>query len=141
MEEKSKLLVKQENLELRKENEALKETVTKLLIEIERLRDLPAVSTNPNKIVLTTEEQIIEEQIEVYRRLSLQGPLSLDDIRGLDLLIKNKKALEKNRPIEPEYTEVSEATPEQELLKLAGNTDGKFKRRSKQKASSENPVE
>lgn len=141
-EEKSVLLVRQENLELRKENEALKETLTKLLVELERVRGLPAAPTNPNRIVLTTEQVIIEDQIQKLNQLSLGGSLSLDEIRALDLLIKNKKVLEKNTTIEPEYQAVTKDTPEKELLKLAGSSeDGKFKRRSQQKTSTENPVE
>jgi hypothetical protein len=142
MAEKSTLMLTQENLELKKENQALKETVTTLLSEIDKLRNLPVAAANPNQILPTPELQIIEEQILMLLLTSRQKSLSLDDIRALDLLIKNKKALEANKPIEPDYTDLTKDKSDAELLQLAGTVENKkFRRRNKSKTSTENPVE
>lgn len=140
MAEKSLIMLNRENLELSKENAALKETVTKLLVELDRVKTLPVVAgVATSKIPVSTEQIIIEEQIQIYRDKSIGGALSLDDIRGLDLLIKNKKALDINKPVEPDWRDVSPDTPQDELLKLAGNVEGR--RRNKSKTSSKNSVE
>jgi hypothetical protein len=139
--EKSTLLVKQENLELTKENTALKETVTKLLEEVERLRNLPTLNTSVQKVNQTTEQRIIEEQIQIYQQLSFRGPLSLDDIRALDILIKNKRLLDQNKAIEPDWKDISENTSENELLRLAGDVEVKKSKRNKSKTGSKDTVE
>lgn len=139
MSDKSLLLYKQENLELNKENEALKETVTKLLQEIERLRNLP-VQTNQNNTAQTIEEQIINNQIKEYQSLAVGKAMDIDDIRALDILIKNKRLLEQNKPIEPEWSELSD-TPDKELLRLAGDVEVKKPRRNKSKTGSKDTVE
>lgn len=139
MQDKSSLLIKQENLELNKENEALKETVTKLLVEIERLRNLPVRINTPN-LNQTIEEQIINDQIKEYQAIAVGKAMDIDDIRALDLLIKNKRLLEQHKPIEPEWSELSD-TPDKELLRLAGDVEVKKPRRNKSKTGSKDTVE
>lgn len=124
------ILLQQENLELNRENVALKETVTKLIEEVERLRSLPVVSGETNitiigatRITKSTEENIIEDQIKCLDQASRQRVLSLEEIRSLDLLIKNKKLLETVKPIEPDYTKVPDGQTESDLIRIAGNVD------------------
>jgi hypothetical protein len=141
MANKSLILIQQENLELKKENTSLKETVTKLLEEIDRLRsvNLPA---NPQKITLTTEQKIIEEQIQAFQVMSASRTLDIDDIRALDLLIKNKRLLDANKPIEPEYEDLTKNQSNDDLLRLAGNVEYKQpKKPNKSEASKKDSVE
>jgi len=140
MADKSILLIQQENLELVKENEALKFTLTQLLEEINRLRELDKPS-NPNKIQQSPELSIIEDQIASLETVSRTRGFSLEEIRGLDLLIKNKKLLEPTTPIEVDYTKVPDGQTESDLLRIAGNVElKKSKKRSKSKTSTEDPV-
>lgn len=131
MKEKSLAKLNQENLELRKENEALQETVTKLLGELDRLIHLPAplhVVNSSNSITIpgtaermerSTELTLVEEQIELLYATSRNRMLSLEETRALDLLIKNKRLLEPKADHEPEWKKVSESTKESDLLRLA----------------------
>jgi hypothetical protein len=128
MKDKSLAKVNQEVLELRKENEALQQTVTMLLEENERLRNLPVVrNVDSNTITLPTvqrmqrspEQEIIEEQILHLDTISRGRMLSLEETRTLDLLIKNKKLLEPKSDHEPDWKKVSDATSESDLLRLA----------------------
>lgn len=142
MSEKSLILIQQENLELSKENSALKETVTKLLEEIQRLREVSIIqSPNATRITVTPEQRIVNEQIHNYEQLSIRGPLTLDDIRALDILIKNKRLLDENKPIEPDYNIIPENKTESDLIRIAGNVEeSQFKRRRKSKTGSKDPV-
>lgn len=146
MADKSLILIQQENLELKKENQGLQETVTKLIEEINRLSCIekrPVVTGNAEKIVKLIEEEIIEEQIKRLDVVSRQRALSLEETRALDLLIKNKRLLDPNKPIEPDYTKVPEGQTESDLLRIAGNVSESEKPRENKprtKASSKNPV-
>lgn len=140
---KSLLLLKQENLELRKENEGLKETVTKLLEELDRVQNsLVPVESGAQKIILTPEQQIIEDQIKRLQAISITSTLDIDEVRALDILIKNKKLLEKNQPIEPEYDDLTKNKSDEDLLRLAGNVEYKRPKKSnKSEASKKDSVE
>ena len=140
MAEKSLILWQQENLELENENSALKITVTKLLEELTRMKDVIRLpNNNVSKITKSTEEKIIEEQIDYLDAISAGRGLSLEETRALDLLIKNKKLLEEksNKPIETDYNEVPET---EDLLRIAGNVESEKPKRSKSKTGSKDPV-
>lgn len=149
MAEKSLIMIQQENLELRKENEAFKTTVTTLLNEVERLRSIERLPVDPNvvRIVLTSEQKIIEDQIDILRQQSATRALSLEEVRALDLLIKNKRLLDPDKPIEPDYTKVPEGQTESDLLRIAGNiidvkvaTPSQRESKSRAKAGKKDPV-
>jgi hypothetical protein len=122
---KSLILLQQENLELSKENIALKETVSKLLEELNKVRGIErrSLSTNVEKIVKSLEQIIIEEQIKQLGAISVERALSLEETRALDLLIKNKRLLDPEKSIEPDYTKVPEGKTESDLLELAGSVN------------------
>lgn len=137
MADKSLILLQQENLELRKENQALKETVTKLLTEINNIRGIEQKRTNVERIKLSPEERIIEEQIDYFEAISRERALSLEETRAFDLLIKNKRLLAPNKPIEPDYKSLAESDNNEDLLMLAGNVESeKPSKRTKSKTSS-----
>lgn len=120
MSDKSVIKIQQENLELSKENKALKETLTKLLIELDTSRGIERKS-EAERIKLTPEQRIIEDQITYFEAISITRCLSLDETRTLDLLIKNKRLLDKEKPIEPDYTKVPD--DDSDLLRIAGNVE------------------
>lgn len=147
MAEKSLILIQQENLELRKENEGLKTALSTSLAEIERLRNIEKLPVDPNvtRIVLSSEQKVIEDQIEILRQNSATRALSLEEVRALDLLIKNKRLLDPDKPIEPDYTKVPDGQTESDLLRIAGNVEvatpsDKRESKSRAKASSKNTV-
>jgi len=115
-------MLQAEKLELVKENKALKETVTKLLEELNNSRGIVKKS-NVERITLSSEQRIIEDQITLLEAISIGRQLVLDEVRTLDLLIKNKKLLEPSTPIEPDYTKVPEGQTESDLLRIAGNSE------------------
>ena len=141
MADKSLILLQQENLELQKENYALKETITKLLTEMNSVRGIDNKRNNVERITLSTEQRIIEEQIDYFEAISRERALSLEETRAFDLLIKNKRILDQNKVIEPDYTKVPEGKDESDLLRIAGDVESKTnKKRIKSKASSEDPL-
>lgn len=141
MSDKSVILIQQENLELSKENSALKVTVTKLLEEINRIREIDR-TPNPNRVVLTPEQRIIDDQIRYLEAISIERVLSLEENRSFDLLIKNKRLLDENKPIEADYTKVPEESNESDLLRIAGNVEiEKPTKRIKSKTGSKDSVE
>jgi len=143
MSDKSSIMIKQENLELQKENRALKDTVTRLLKEIDRVREIDR-TPNPNRLVLTPEQRIISDQITYFEAISYERALTLEETRAFDLLIKNKRLLDENKVIEIDYTKVPDGKTESDLLRIAGNvefkTPKKQKKRTKSKAGSKDPV-
>lgn len=118
MAEKSTLMLQQEILELKKENQGLKETLAKML---EQPQTKALIPFQPQKNYDSPEEKILEEQINVLEAFSAQRALTLEEIKALDLLIKNKNAILSKKPHEPDWRDVSEKTPEAELLRLAGD--------------------
>lgn len=144
MSDKSPILLQQENLELRKENQGLQETVTKLLMELDRSRGIERrPESNVERIVKSTEEIIIEEQILRLDGVSRERALTLEETRALDLLIKNKRLLDPNKPLEPDYTKVPEGQTESDLLRIAGNVEvdtPSRKSKPRAKTSSKNPL-
>ena len=145
MDNQSLASYQQQNLELSKENEALKQTVTQLLAEIQRLRDLER-SPRQTPLESTPEKRIIQLQIESYEAMASTRQLTLEEIRAVDLLIKNQNLLNESTPQEVEDIEVLDEKDMSNLLRIAGN-DEQFqepketKRRSKQKTGNKNPVE
>lgn len=137
---KSTAILEQTNLELKKENKALQETVTKLLAEIERLN----VKSGLIKLNSTPEEEIIDTQINKLQTISREGTLTLDQTRTLDLLLKNKNALERKNSqredeLEAQYTDLTENDSVDKLLRLAEGVQEETPRESegsKQKTSS-----
>lgn len=111
--------MQQENLELNKENTALKLTVTTLLTEIDRLRNTTLVPFEKSET--SSELNIINDQVRLLEQASRQRVLSLEEIRALDLLIKNKKLLEPQSSLDADYTKIPEGSSERDLLQLAGN--------------------
>jgi len=131
------------NLELKKENEGLKETVTLLLKEVDKLRETKQPSLI--KLHLSPEQRILDLQIQRLEEVSNARQLTLEETRALDLHIKNKRLLEDKSTINADYTKVPEGLTEADLLQIAGSVDGdseeKPKRRVKSKTSNKNTVE
>lgn len=129
MSEKSKASLQKENVELRKHNKALEETVTILTKEVTRLQE---VGHSPVDSDLSPEEQILVKQIEYFKGLALNGPLTLDDTRAVDILLKNKRILDDKKPKKNE-DEVPEGTTDADLLRIVSNGETPVKENKKTK--------
>lgn len=103
--------------ELEAQNKALNITVTNLLKEIDRLKDLGLEPIDPS---LSAEEQILIKQINYFMAESQTRQLSLDETRALDLLLKNKRIIDDKKPKTPD-DEVPEGTSTADLLRLVSN--------------------
>jgi len=134
-----------EVLELKKENKALKETVTLLLKEIDRIREVDRSSVI--NLRLSPEQRILDMQIRYLEAISMDRALTLEETRALDLHIKNKRLLEDKSTINADYTKVPEGLTESDLMRIAGNVEeeepinGRPVKGSKKKSSSKNTVE
>ena len=128
---KSKAVLETENVELRKENKALKETITKLF---RKLDNLPEESkSNVVKLQLTPEQEILEMQNMRLQAISRERVLTLDETRKLDLHIKNKRLMEDKSTINADYKKVPEGITEKDLLEIAGNVEIEEFQETKQK--------
>lgn len=132
---KSTAVLEQTVVELKKENQALKETVSKLLNEVDRLRGV-----DKEKVVrleLTPEQEILEMQIHRLQQVSRERALTLDETRTLDLHIKNKRLLDDKSTVNAEYSVLPADISDDELLRIAEGVEEKPKksRRSKSKTS------
>ena len=110
-------------LQLRQENKALKDTVTKLLAELNSVRNIDNSSIVQKN--LTAEEEICVIQIENLRALARERRLSLEEIKTLDLLVKNKRLLNKKSTSNNEFNVLPAEISEDELLRIAESVEEK----------------
>lgn len=123
---KSKAAIELQNKELVDENAALRATVSKLLKKIDELQEI-----DPNSVIergYTPEQEIIEIQIERLQAVSRTRTLSLDENRALDLLLKNKRMIDKDLKdaLDAEF-EAMDPRELQELI-IDAETDSKSKK-------------
>jgi hypothetical protein len=111
-----------ENLKLRKENEALNETVSKLCKEINKLRNIETPTVT--KLFLSPEEHICALQIQQLRAISDERKLTLEEVKTLDLLIKNKRLLENKSTSKSEF-DLPPNMSDDELLRIAESVEVK----------------
>lgn len=97
--------------ELKEFAQAQQNLIEKLLNENkvlkEKLSQLEGVFTNP-----TPEEIICTQQIDILRKVSQHRELSLDEVKRLDLLIKNLRLIKEQSTenvATPKFREVTEA--------------------------------
>lgn len=120
--EKNQFLVKQHEtiLSLTNENK-------RLIEEVEHLKTLLVASApilNPTtRVILTPEEALIEQQIELIQNRSYNAELTLEDVKKLDLLLKNKKlSKEQNVSLQGESKKVDKKNyTNAELILLASS--------------------
>lgn len=115
--------------ELKKENKALKDTVSKLLKEVDRLNDIDKETVT--RMDLSPEQQILEMQIMRLHAESLQRPLTLDETRTLDLHIKNKRLLEDKSTLNADYTALPSGMSDVELMRIAESVEAKETKKPK----------
>lgn len=127
--------LQQENVELKDENKALKETVTQLLKEIERLRETKVEDYLDVDKSLPFEEQIVLKQIKYFMATSIERALTLDETRALDLLIKNKRAFDEKKPKVNE-DEVPEGTTDADLLRIVSNGENQKVKKARKRSKS-----
>lgn len=97
--------------------------------EVSHLKQL-LISTNDlkerevTKIIVTPEEALLDTQINLIQERSLNQELSLEDVKKLDLLLKNKILLNKDE--KGTFPGNSKKIPNIELLKIVqGSSDSK----------------
>lgn len=107
------------------------EKIKKLEEEITHLQQLLATTTElvtspkVEKIIKTPELAIVEAQIEILQNRALQKELTLEEVKVLDLLIKNKRLLTgEATTIEGEKKKVKNQYTEAELVALAKKDSG-----------------
>lgn len=101
---------------LQKENELLKK----------KIEELESLARYSKAIPLSPEELICIEQIELLRQASLKRDLTLEEVKKLDLLVKNLRLIrEQATQVLVDITK--ENLNEQELLKLASDDNNERK--------------
>ena len=107
---------------IERENTALKETVTKLLAEVDRLSGLDRKSFIQLKI--TAAEEIIETLLTILNTRSRTQELTLEEAKKLDIYVKNQKLLKENpEGIDTQYKDLSTEKSTDELMLLAESKD------------------
>lgn len=101
---------------------------TQLTQEVEHLKkmlldSMPILSQeNPvSKIILTPEEALIETQIQMIQDRSFNQELTLEDVKKLDILIKNKRLVkEQSTTIQGESKKVDKKNfSREDLIRIA----------------------
>ncbi len=121
--------------ELKKENKALKDTVTKLLAEVDRLNGLDKKKLI--KLEISPEQEIMDMQIMRLQAISRERLLSIDECRQLDLHVKNKRLLDDKSTINAEHKTLPAQISDAELLRIAESAQEEtpVKKRNKSKTS------
>lgn len=110
---------------LEDENKALKETVSKLLVEIDRLHDKEQSSDLIELGPVKSEMLIIEKQIQFLKATALTRMLSLEETKILDIHIKNKRLLEGSSTsiLDAEFKSLPANMSDEELLRIAESVE------------------
>ena len=99
-------------LELQKQNNEL----TEKLKHLEQILKTGPVET----LVITAEEALINDQIAMLQQQYTGLPMELEDVKKLDLLLKNKQLLQSNpETFKHKKNNNQIVIPSEELLKLA----------------------
>lgn len=132
--------LKRELLSLKRENQAAMKTIEKLLKDISKKNEeithlqtmisqtVPVVVSEPeskkkNVIEIAPEEEIAMAQLDRLRKIALTRPLTLEETKIYDLLVKNKRLSRDESTInmsKSSYRDVSEVA----LLEAASKSDG-----------------
>lgn len=94
------------------ENKKLKE-------EINHLKSMLTKVVEPVKIIITKEQALLEEQIDIIQQRSIGKELTLEDTKKLDLLIKNLKLVKETTPTFDGSIKKKLNAPSEKLLELA----------------------
>ena len=75
------------------------------------------------KINVSVEEQILEQQIRKLAAISMVGELTLEEIKKLDLLIKNKRLVNEQSTLNVDSTALPSDHSVDDLVAIAGSTE------------------
>lgn len=97
----------------------------RLEAEVTHLKELVGTAVPIiTKITLTPEELLIEDQINILQQRSrAEGELELNDVKKLDILLRCKKLIREEAPIEAESKPVKHDI--KDLLKLVDQNGSK----------------
>jgi hypothetical protein len=111
--------------------QAASDKIKKLEEEVTHLQQLLAATTpliGDNKVEIYNkpiEQAVVEAQIQLLSKRALEKELTLEEVKTLDLLIKNKKLCEDGKTLETKKRKKKEYT-DAELIEMAKpeNTNG-----------------
>jgi hypothetical protein len=105
-----------------------KDIIQHLQSEVKHLKELLASSANtinskPELIIKSIEQTICEVQIEKLRESAMERPLTLEETKRLDLLVKNLLLCKgAYKDIKPDYSTLPKGLTSQQLLDIASVT-------------------
>jgi len=112
-------------------------TIKDVAVQFKAVEPVNKTSSNLIKINPTPEEMIIDQQIRHLLTLSQKGSLTLEEVKILDMLIKNKRLCNHQSTLNAEFTSLPEDITDDKLMELAGSTD----ERTEEIRSDQDPVE
>lgn len=100
----------------------LKNVIEQQKAEIEHLKELlvnsvPIEGHNVERVIVTVEEALCDDQIKLIQQRSIGVELSLEDVKKLDLLIKNKRLIDEKKS-DVESTARKVVLPNSSLLSI-----------------------
>jgi hypothetical protein len=118
--EKQKFLEAQHKtiIELTKRNKELESEI----VQLKQLLITP-VENKVEKIIVTPEQALIDGQIDLIQNKGLFQELTLEDVKKLDLLIKNKQLLKKENPETIKGESKPAKMPINKLLEIASKNE------------------
>lgn len=108
------------------ENKALTNEVERLKLLLAATNSALGQENEVLRVILTPEEALIEGQIEILQNRAINFELTLEDVKKLDLLIKNKRLVkEQSTTIQGESKKIDKKNHSNaELILLAAKKDG-----------------
>jgi DNA replicative helicase MCM subunit Mcm2 (Cdc46/Mcm family) len=102
-----------------------KEIILSLQREVKHLKSLlessnHLVNSTPELIIKSTEQAICEVQIEKLREVAMERPLTLEETKRLDLLVKNLLLCKGSyKDIKTDYSTLPKGLTSEKLLQIA----------------------
>lgn len=113
-------------VDLKQQNEQYKKDIDKKDREIAHLKELlhkaiPLIEESGKEMPLipTDEEIITTIQLARIKDKAEQGPLTYDDVRAFDLLVKNRRLAQNKPTANWQATKIKDITSEKELIDIA----------------------
>ena len=105
--------------------QAAAKQIKQLQDEIEHLKGMLVTTTTlTSSVIVSPEQAIIDAQIVLLRERGMTRELTLEEVKRLDLLIKNKKILEEDpKTLKGESKSINTNLPAAELVRIAATPE------------------